>query len=327
MSVIGQVATSDPALAMEEAGKITNPQWRRQTVSNVLSVVAGHDPQQAVAYLDELGDKRDRDLATQSIVNQWASQDPEAAVNWLLTSDQPNPERLLTQAAYPLISNDVDAAIRLLPRVDEQTSAEWRTMITQTLAFSRGPAEAQRFVDQYRDEPGYAQMQSALISGVAQQDVYAARQIVDRLPSGKERDAGYSQLISQHLYGYPEEAAGWLDSISDDQIRNLTAGQVFQQWYGMDPPAATRWIRAQPAGRSRDSTIANVAGNSAGTDREFDALIAMIGDPSMRRQAQISRVWSTASLDPAEAQRMLDDIDMSPEERRQMEAQLEQMRR
>ena len=52
-------------------------------------------------------------------------------------------------------------------------------------------------------------MQSALINGVAQQDVYAARQIVDRLPAGRERDTGYSQLISQHLYAYPDEAAGW----------------------------------------------------------------------------------------------------------------------
>ena len=327
MNVIGQVARSDPALAMAEAGKLTNLQWRQHTVSNVLSVVATDNPEQAVAYLDELVDTRDRERATQSIVNQWASQDPEAAINWLLASDQPNPGRFLNQAGYSLITNNVDAAIRVLPRVDEQTSTEWRTMITQTLATQRGAAEAQRFVEQYRDEPGYAQMQSALIGGVAQQDVYTARQIVDRLPAGSERDAGYSQLISQHLYGYPEEAASWLDSIADDQVRNQTATQVFQQWYGLDSSAATRWIRAQPAGPTRDTAISRVAGSAAGTAREFDSLVALIDDPSMRKQAQISRVWTTASSDPAAARRMLDDIDMSAEERQQMEAQLEQIRR
>ena len=327
MSVIAQVASSDPALALAEADKITNLQWRQQMVSNVLSVVARDDPVQAIAYLDELGAGRDRELATQSIVNQWANQDPEAAINWLLASDQPNPGRLLSQAGYSLIANNVDAAIRVLPRIDEQTSAEWRTMITQTLATQRGAAEAQRFVDQYRDEPGYAQMQSALIGGVAQQDVYAARQIVDRLPAGSARDAGYSRLISQHLYGYPEEAASWLDSIADEQMRNQTAAQVFQQWYGLDSPAATRWIRAQPAGPTRDTAISRVAGNAAGTAREFDALLALVDDPSMRKQAQISRAWTTASSDPAAARRMLDDIDMSAEERRQMETQLEQIRR
>ncbi len=327
MNVIGQVANTDPVLAMAEAGKLTNLQSRRQTVSNVLSVIAADNPQQAVAYLDELVDKRDRELATQSIVNQWASQDPEAAINWLLASDQPNQGRLLSQAGYSLVANNVDAAIRALPRLDEQTATEWRTMITQTLATQRGVAEAQRFVDQYRDEPGYAQMQSALIGGAAQHDVYAARQIVDRLPPGSERDAGYSQLITQHLYAYPEEAAGWLDSIADDQTRDRTTAQVFQQWYGLDSSAATRWIRAQPAGPTRDTAISGVAGNAAGTAREFDALLALIDDPSMRKQAQISRVWTTASSDPAAARRMLDDIDMSAEERRQMEAQLEQIRR
>jgi len=326
MSVLTQLANTDPALALAEASKLDNRQWRRQSVSTVLSTVARTDPASAIAYLNEINDRQDRDMAMASIVGQWAGSDPEAAVDWLLSGDVPDGERFLVQVGHRLVSNDVDTAIRLLPRVDEQTSMQWRQQITLVLATQRSPAEAARFVQQFAGDAGYDALRSTLISGVSQQDIGMARRLVRQLPAGELRDRGYAQVIAQHSHGYPAEAASWLDSIADETVRSQTAAQVIRQWYGLEPQAASQWIEMQPAGTLRDNVIRHIAGSNSDSPREIARLIDSMSDPDLRRQALTAQVYAIARTNPDAARLMLGRLDMPDEERRQVERQLENMR-
>jgi hypothetical protein len=325
MNVLQQVAMTDPDLALSKIDLVTNREWHRQTLASVLSAIAQNDPQAAVAYLGEISDRHARREATQTVIMQWANADPEAAIDWILRNDAPNTSELLSQAGYNMIASDVDAAIRLLPRVDEQTAQMWRLSIASSLPTQRSPAEAQRFVDQFKGQPGYEGLQAAMIAGVAQQDIYLARQLADQLPPGQARDQSMQQLISGHVFSDPLEAASWLDSISDVSARGQAASQVLQQWFAMDADAANQWIINQPPGRVRDDAILGMAHGLDGYSPSPERLLSAIDDPDKRRQAEIMYVWGIARTDPSRARSMIAGMDLSPEERQQLESQLASM--
>jgi hypothetical protein len=325
MGVLQQVAMTDPDLALSKIDLVTNREWRQQMLGSVLSAVAQNDPQRAVAYLSEISDQRARNEATQSVVMQWANTDPQAAIDWILRNEVPNARELLSQAGHNMIANDVDAAMRLLPRLDDQTAQMWRYQIASRLPMDRSPAEAQRFVDQFKGEPGYEDMQAAMIAGVAQQDIYLAHRLADQLPPGQARDQSLQQLISNHVYSDPREAATWLDSISDTGTRGQATGQVLRQWYAIDAHAANQWIMSQPAGQVRDDAVLVLAHGLDQYAPSPERLLATIGDPAKRRQAEYALLMRIAQSDPSRARSMIASMDLSPEERRQLESQLSMM--
>lgn len=325
MHVLQQVATTDPELALSKLDLVTNREWRQQSLSGILSTVAQNDPQMAVAYLDEIQDQRARRTATRSVLSQWANVDPEAAVSWALSSDLPNMEELLSQAGHSLVANDVDAAMRLLPRVDERTAQSWRMGIATALSTQRSPGEAQRFIDQFKGQPGYENLQAAMIAGTAQQDVYLARRLAEQLPPGRARDQSMQQLISNHLHSDPREAASWLDSISDARIRSQATGHVLRQWYATDSHSASQWIMNYPPGRVRDDALLTMAQNLGEDTAEARRLIASIDDPAKRHQAAVSHLFSVVHTDPQRARAMIAKMDLSPEQRELIEAQLQQV--
>lgn len=326
MGVLQQLATTDPDLALSKVDLVSNRGLRQQTLASILSVVAQSDPQRAVAYLSEISDERARAAATQTVVSQWANSDPEAAINWVLNNDVPNASHLLSQAGHTMIANDVDAAMRLLPRVDDETARMWRASIASGLSLQRSPAEAQRFIDQFKGEPGYDNLQVAMITGISQQDIYLAHSMAEQLPPGRARDQSLQQIISNHLYSNPQEAAAWLDSISGDEYRGQATGQVLQQWFAMVSHSASQWIVNQPPGRVRDDAILIMAHSSDNNSPPMQQLIARISDPEKRFQAQVAQMWNIARSDPSRARAMIAEMDISAEQRRSLEDQLARIR-
>ena len=324
MGVLQQVATTDPDLALSKVDLVPNTQWRQQILTSILSTVAQSDPQRAVAYLSEITDQHTRVAATQTVVSRWANSDPEAAINWILSNDIDNASQLLSQAGHTMIANDVDAAIRLLPRINDETSRMWRASITSNLTLLRGPADAQRFIDQFKGEPDYENLRAAMITGVAQQDIYLARRMAEQLPPGRARDQSLQQLISNHVHSYPQEAASWLDSIEDFNNRSQATAQVLRQWFGVDSHAASQWITSQPPGRVRDDAILGMAHSVRESSPSTERLITFIDDPDKRLQAQVTQIWRVARTDPLRARAMLAEMELSPEQRRVFEYQLAQ---
>ena len=118
-----------------------------------------------------------------------------------------------------------------------------------------------------------------MITGVAQQDIYLARRMAEQLPSGRARDQSLQQLISNHVYSYPQEAASWLNSIEDFNNRSQATAQVLRQWFGVDSHAASQWITSQPPGRVRDDAILGMAHSVRESSPSTERLIAFIDDP------------------------------------------------
>jgi len=324
MSVLGQIAETNPQLALTEALNTPNAQMRSNMVATVVRQIARSDPADAVAYLDQIQDRQQKLEASQQLVSSWIPQDPEAAFDWILSHDKETAGQMFQQAAYRLVRSDIDAAIRLLPRIDEQNQNGIRQQIAQTLATSRSPGEAQSFIRQFEGQPGYDQLQASVITGVAQIDVLMAKQLADQLANSNARDTAYVQIIGQRAQTNPAEAARWLSSVIDKRLRGAAAGQLASQWYAHDPVAAVHWVSNLPAGSSRDDAITQIAIRWGDPTEEKDELIASIEDRDKRGQAKIRQIYNLMRSNPAKARKLLEDEDIPSYQRQQAATMISQ---
>ena len=324
MSVLGQIAATDPQLALTEALNISNTQMRSNMVANVVQQIARNDPANAVGYLDQIQDRQQKLEAGQQLASSWIRQDPEAAIDWILSQDKQTAGKMFQQAGFMLLRSDIDAAIRLLPRIDEQNQVNMRQQIAQRLATIRSPGEAQSFIRQFEGQPGYDQLQASVISGVAQTDVLMAKQLADQLEGGTARDTAYVQIIAQRAQTDPTEATRWLSSVSDERLRGAAAGQLASQWYARDPAAAAHWVINLPAGSSRDDAIMQMSFQWGDPTAEQKDLIASIDDRDKRGQAKIRQIYKMMQTNPANARKLLEDEDIPRYQRQQAEMMLSQ---
>jgi hypothetical protein len=229
---------------------------------------------------------------------------------------------MIQQAGRSLVRSDVDAAIRLLPRMDEQNQRSMRHQIAQRLATDRSPDEAQRFIRKFEGEPGYGQLQAVVISGIARSDALMAKRLADQLTDSNARDTAYVQVIGQRASIDPIEAASWVSSVRDERMRSAAIGELAVQWYSNDPVAAVNWASNLPDGSSRDDAIMKMSYQWRGATAKQKDLIASIKDRDKRGQAKIRQIYNVMRTDPAEARILLGDEDIPSNLRQQAEAML-----
>ncbi len=319
MTVLSQIAETDPALAIGEALNTPDAQVRSDIISNIVQNISRTDPAAAVLILDQIPEGPQKLEASRNLAFSWARRDPDAAIEWILDQDDETSRQMMQMVAHRLARNDVDAALRLLPRLDEGQQVALRQQIAQSLAVSRSPEEAQAFVRQFDGQPGYDQLQASVIAGVARRDVMMAKQLADQLPTGSARDRAYVQVIAQHAQRNPAEAVRWLNNVVDEQIRATAAGQLATQWYEFDPAAATRWARSLPTGSSRDDAIMQMSFHWRTPTRDQMDLIASIEDRDKRGRAKVRRAYFLLETDPARARQLLEDEDIPDYLRQQAE--------
>lgn len=324
MAVLTQIAETDPQLALTEALSTPNAQMRSNIVSNVVRHIARNDPAGAVGFLDQIPDRQERLAASQQLASTWARRDPEAAIEWILAQDKKTATQLVQAVSHRLVNNNIDAAIRLLPRLDATEQAGLRQQIAQRLAISRSPGEAQDFVRQFEGEPGYDQLQASVIAGVAETDVLMAKQLADQLAEGSARDRAYLQVITQQAQSDPMQAVRWLNNVGDKRMRATAAGQLASQWYADDPAEAVRWVAGLPAGASRDDAIMQMSYRWDSPTAEQTELIASIKNRDKRGRAKIRRIYRLMRTDPAKARSLLEDEDIPSYLRQQAEVMISQ---
>ena len=84
-----------------------------------------------------------------------------------MTLEGPVRQQTLMQVGTALANYDVEAAIRMLPRLDDQSATNLRVQIVSQMATRASVAEAQAFLAQYEGTDDYTQMFSALVQATA----------------------------------------------------------------------------------------------------------------------------------------------------------------
>jgi len=313
------VAGIDADAAMEAINDIPNASQREMLTASVVASMAQSDPALAVATLEQMADGRGKQQAARQLMMTWVQTNPQAAMTWAIeNTDQYGPQ-ILRDASRMFIARDPESAMRMLPGLDQQTADEWSIQIVQALADQRSPAEAEAFMQQYKNAPAYGRMQAILIPRVAQTDVAMAKRMADAMTPGDEQDQVYMQLIAQSSSRNPQQAVAWLDSLTNDQYRASAISSLVANWGATDPDGAYRWVANLPVGASRDQAIMSLVGNSRDPGSSQLALINSIGNKNTRSQARVYHVVRIASFDRQRALKLIESLNFDAAERAQAE--------
>lgn len=324
VSVLSVIADQDPQRALDAAVAIQNTAKRKIALSSILSTVARSDPMLAVRYLDLIDNKEIERSAASKIARSWARLDPDAAIDWILTREGVDQRSLLSQLGSTLVHIDAQAAMRLLPRLDDQSAAHLRVQIVTRLATEGSVTEARSFLSQYEGHQGYGQMFAALVHVTASSDFQAALQMARSLQDSRDKDRVMSALAQQRVAVDPAESIRLLAMISDQDQRIAATAQLAQQWQRQDAVAAANWTRSLPRGIQRDTAIASLVSGWQDMTPSRKLLINSIGDLERRQQAQVAVLYQVARFDPDSARRLLLEFDLPHEYRQQIESILSQ---
>lgn len=324
MQVLHFLAQRDLARAIQEANSMADPGNRESALAEVIQVAAQRNPAEAVRNMHLIENPNMRDDAVNQAISSWLRRDSNAAVNWLLAQD-PETAREYLGSPRMILHFDVDAAIRLLDVVEESNQRSWRQQIANRIAQSRSAADAMVFVRQFEGEEGYGSLQTAVIAGVAQNDIYAARQMTEQLPMGEARDTAFAKLIETRATTHPQEALSWMGLIAGETQKGRAAASVASQWHARDPTAATNWARDLPAGVVRDDAISSIVNSSRDFGPEKEALIASISDDGKRSQAMLRYIYSTARRNPARAREFMSTAELADHDRQRAEQYLRRL--
>ena len=324
--VLRQIATVDPQFAMQEVKNIRGASARQQALSSVIGSVARHDQRLAAEFVEQIESRQERDMAAGNLIWRWVRQDAEAAINWAMNSDKIDNKQTMAYAGRYLVRSDMDAAIRLLPKLDENTAADWRLQIAEQMARSASATAAQNFISQFDGSEDYSKLQAAIVRGVAKNDITLARQLADQLPAGKDKDFAYHQLVERMSETDPGQAANWLSTISDVQQRGAATKQLISNWYAQDPAAAGRWVDKLPRGPQRDDAIVGLASSWEEMTPSRTLLLDSIGSAEKQIHARFLRIAIVAKTDWQKAQTMLNNTELSSLMRQQMQSLIDNHR-
>ena len=322
MQLLQTKASTDPDRALAESEAYPDSRWREMLVSSIIQNIAHEDPRKALEFSERIGGGQRQTNAQRQVLAEWANDDPEAAVNWLINQDEDVARELLSQGAS-IIRENPEAAIRILPLLDEETSQRWRYQITERLAASRSPEEAMAFADRYQGQEDYAKLQSAVVMGVAQRDPNRAMVLAAQLSDVGARDAAYAQIVGRTSGGDPAGSVALLNLISTDSYREMAASSIASEWTQSDPVAARRWVDSLQPGRTRDAAVSGYIARLDRIGTAEEALIDSIGNREIREQAKINRVYRVMRSNPQRAREMLDDPDISESYRHRISRSLD----
>jgi len=325
MQVLQKLAQRDLPRAIAEAQNAVNPQMRNSMLAAIIQAAAQSNPQQAIEYMSLIENPNMRDDAAQQAIQTWLRTDVDAAVDWLLAQSEETVDEYIGDFPSYILRRNVDAAIRLLPLVDDRNQQSWRSQIARTLTTERTPSEAMNFIRQFEGEPGYGNLQASVISGIAQRDVLTARQMAAQLPDGDAKDSAYAQIVQVRAATNPQEATTWLDLIGNDVHRGRAASNIVSQWYGNDPPGTERWVQSLAPGPVRDDAISGLVNQWQDYGIAQEELIASISDDGKRVQARLRQIYTLMRRDPVRARELFERVDLPVHERQRLETMFGQM--
>lgn len=295
-------AADDPQMALDAVGRIDHQNRRRNILGNVLGTIAEKDRAFALSYLESIEDRQEQSWAAMSITWQWAREDPEAALAWALDNENIDADSILHRIGDVIVRSDVDAAIRLLPRIEGQAAKRWRYGITEALLSQRSIADAQQFVAQFEGQSDYNDLQARIIGEAGANDADAAMRMIEQMVPGPARDKAYTQLVHRRMQEDPQVAAEWLDRIENDEIRRNATTQVVQQWNRDDPVAAQQWIERMPDSDTRNVAIIAAARSWTEPSPSRNLLIESITDLTKRAEARRNQIQAIARNDWRQAE-------------------------
>ncbi len=247
MDVLGEIAWTDPALAIDLADALGQTEEERTAwIEDLARQWAGRQPEQAWSWMSAQQPDRLRDLATGTVAE---------TVIGTLAERHP---RLLVQSLDHLVHAG-ESGLGVAPVVAAHLGLE-------ALAASGRPDLARQAVESWARAAGGPPIGESAYLVAARAISEAAPDIGGRwlmsLPASEERDTALVELPAHWARTQPRAAVEWASERLPAHLRLRGLRRAFGEWADQSPTDAAAWLAA------------HLAGSTSGTDA--DALVALL---------------------------------------------------
>jgi hypothetical protein len=258
------------------------------------------------------------------------NQDESAALAWFRTQPESSRSELFSQIQIHLMvgNADTDQAMRIMPLLPDKEARVLRRTMTSKLVERESIDASLRFIRQFEREADYPALKRIALSTLARQDPERALTMVQGEPSGEEKDFTLVTIAESLANLDPTRALQLVDQIQSESEQTTAKVAVSRSWLRTDPTTATRWIRNLPPGRDRDQIVSmNMHQFADRGSEKASEYLDLIDDPSTRRETEIRLAQQVFLKSPDDGRRLLEGIDLSPEEREKLLATFERYRK
>lgn len=247
--VFGKWAAKDPEAVSVAATNLPPGDFRQRIIADLGQRWGASNATNALAWAEALPVESDRTVAVNQIVGSWAKAALAAATNDFVitveslppfTNNVPLRRQLLEQVARDsgLLHLDATAqSIAAMPAGDDQQAAivgllsVWPEKIP-TLNWLRAFPET-------NSQPQHIQ---SVLKSWAESEPAAVVQWLTNQPAASVSEEMSAAFVDGAVVKYPEFAAQWTQSVTDEAQRQKFQVQVATQWLKNDAVAAQKWI-------------------------------------------------------------------------------------
>jgi len=221
------------------------PEIGDATVSAALQSLSHTDPAKARALLEAQADRPGRDQMASVMAEWWAKSDPAKAMEWAAGL----PETLSGATVQGTMKTWAEKDFPAARQAVEAMNGPAREAALPVLV-EKWPGgawnDAASFLDQQASGKGKRNAMRPLIRQWANGDQQAASAWLATQTPGPERDAGAAALAEEVRGSDPEAAAVWGATLANEQARQESLKETFQEWYKKSVPGALKWLESAP---------------------------------------------------------------------------------
>jgi len=323
---------TDPAAALAWLDDAKGP---HTSFSGFISSLAEGSHEKALDLVRQMPELLDRPSVAEAVAKGWANKDPEAAIAWLeqTVTSPGRVHRTIRDMIWNL--QDLDTQRTLLDRLPEgsnnrleairKVAGAWGEEGDEdALAWAKSlghPKESEKaifrvlwswaeehpelLIDHRQDliEAGIFEGEDGqfILGDLAGSHPELAREWIKVLPEDLQKKSvkGVAWTLAQKD---PQEAAEFVDSLSDPAAQAQAAQRVAAIWVRSDPLEAAEWVKTLPEGKGRDFAFGNLVKNWSRHEPAAAWAWLSAQPPSPARdRAAAGFVEVTAWLDPAAA--------------------------
>ena len=263
MGVFSAWAQSDPEAAWAHLQRTRTEDseegafgGRNMALSGLFSSMAAKDPAQAFSRLASLDDPTERQMALNGIAQSAWDDSSRARLMEHIATLPDEGERKEARAAIlgQLALMDPDQAVKMtadLPASERQEAAQ---RVGTTLMMSDPERGATLLLENTQPE-NKKQIYQQIVAQWVQADANKAGAWLGAQPPSPDLDGARSLFATQVANRDPESAMAWAQTVTDEDQRASTIGQVYKSWNKKDEAAATAALEASGLSPDRLNTI------------------------------------------------------------------------
>ena len=333
ITVLEDAVREIPTLSSESSSELLDAAFelpksdpnRRRLIRELLGQLAETEPNVALELSSQIDSLQDSERARMSVLRVWGKNDPVAALEWSNTALQGEPARTrhsqISAIYRGYAQSNPEAAFQQAMNTQQDERLRNRLLgdVIETQVEYGGLMAAKLKVDLITDPQTQSNVRRRFINEWASFDPESASNYVLALGDSAEANLK-TTLVGEWAESNPAAAAAWLSKLpEDDPSIARSSAEIIQEWTRYDLTASAKWLNSLPPSPELDRAVISYTFRAAEEDPSTAMTWAQSVDNDDRRGWIMERVASRwKEQDEAGFTDYLDNSDFNEEQRERL---------